>query len=118
MAHMRIGQLRHRVYVQTATLAQNSRGAETVSWVDSVALSALVNSVSGTERQTHEQVIATATHTVTLRLPMPSGLSLTTKSRIKWGSRLFGVAALAETDNAGRWIVASCMELVGKDAVL
>ncbi len=118
MAHMRIGQLRHKVYVQNATLTQNSRGAETVTWVDSVLLSALVASVPGTEKQTNEQVIAVAGHLVTLRLPLPSGVTLTTKSRIKWGSRIFGVAALTESDNAGAWIVASCAELVNKTEVL
>lgn len=119
---MKIAELRHLVYVQTPTTSQSSRGAETVTWSDSPALRARVRTVSGDERNRDEQLMAVAAHEVLLRWPLPSGVTLTTKSRLRWlddsVSRYFGVLAIGEPDNRGRLVVLTCTELVGEDRVL
>lgn len=119
---MKISELRHVVNIQTATVATSARGAETVTWSDSPQVRAKVRTVSGDERNRDEQVIPVAAHEVTLRWPMPAGVTLNTKSRIRWTqdgvTRYFGVSFVGEPDNRRRLVVLTCEELVGVDRVL
>lgn len=121
MGHVKIAELRHVVYVQAPTTARSARGAETITWTDSPALRARVRTMGGDERQRDEQVIPTAAHEVLLRWPLPTGVTLTTKSRLRWlingASRYFAVVAVGEPDNRRRVVVLTCQELVGEDRV-
>lgn len=115
---MKVAELRHVVYLQTPTATTSARGAETVTWADSPRLRAKVRTVSGDERNRDEQLIAVAAHEVTLRWPLPTGTTVTTKSRVKWTqdgvTRYFGVTFVGEPDNRRRLIVLTCQELVGE----
>jgi head-tail adaptor len=115
---MKVAELRHVVYIQTATVTTSARGAESVTWADSPRLRAKVQTVSGDERNRNEQVTAVATHEVTLRWPLPAGTTMTTKSRVKWTqdgiTRYFGVTFVGEPDNRRRVVVLACQELVGE----
>lgn len=81
-----------------------------------------VRTVSGDERRTDEQIIPVSGHEVTLRWPLPTGVTLTTKSRLRWtvegGYRYLGVTAIGEPDNLRRMVVLTCQEMVGEDRVL
>jgi head-tail adaptor len=116
---MKIADLRHAVNIQTATVATSARGAETVTWTDSPTVRAKVRTVSGDERNRDEQVIPVAAHEVTLRWPLPTGVTLNTKSRVKWVhdgvTSYFGVTFVGEPDNRRRIVVLTCEELVGVD---
>ena len=65
-----------------------------------------MRTVSGDERNRSELVVPVASHQVTLRWPLPSGVTLTNKSRIRWTqdsvARYFGVTAIGEPDNHRR----------------
>lgn len=115
---MKIADLRHVVNIQTATVATSARGAETVTWTDSPTVRAKVRTTGGDERQRNEMVTPVAGHEVTLRWPLPSGVTLNTKSRIKWvkdgTTRYFGITAVGEPDNRRRLVVLACEELVGE----
>lgn len=119
---MKIAELRHLVYIQTPTTSRTSRGAEAITWADSPAVRARVRTVSGDERNRDEQTMPVAAHEVLLRWPMPSGVTITTKSRLRWatsdGSRYFGILAIGEPDNRRRLVVLTCQELIGEDRVL
>lgn len=115
---MKIGELRHRVIVQMPVTTQTTRGAETLTWQDSSLLAAEIRTLTGNEREGNDQVIPVALHSVTLRWPMPTGVELTTKCRVKWGDRYFGIVHVGEPDNRMRLVVLSCSELVGDDRVL
>jgi head-tail adaptor len=121
---MRIGRLRHQVYIQTPTVATSDRGAQTVTWTDSPRVAAWVETVSGSERNAEDLLVPTALHEVVIRWPLPTGTEITTKSRIKWlseragSTRYFGIEAIGEPDNRGRYRVLTCRELVGEDRVL
>lgn len=119
---MRIADLRHLVYLETPGTSRNSRGAEEISWTASPALRAKIRTASGDERTRDEQVIPTSGHEVTLRWPLPTGTSITPKSRLKWldngVARYFGIVHVGEPDNRGRVIVLACTELVGETRVL
>jgi len=116
---MKIADLRHVVNIQTATVATSARGAETVTWSDSPTVRAKVRTTGGDERNRNEMVTPVAGHEVTLRWPLPTGTTLTTKSRVKWTqdgvTRYFGVTFVGEPDNLRRVVVLSCEELVGVD---
>lgn len=82
-----------------------------------------IRTMSGDERISNEQVIAIAAHEVTIRWPLPAGVTLTAKSRMRWpqaagGSRYFAITAIGEPDNRGRSRVLTCEELVGQDRTL
>lgn len=115
---MKIGDLRHVIYLQAPTTTQTVRGAEVPSWVDSPALRARVRTVGGDERTTNEQLIAVAQHQVEVRWPLPAGTTVTTKHRVKWTqqgvTRYFGINSIGEPDNRMRMIVLACTELVGE----
>lgn len=115
---MKIGELRHRVVIQMPVTTQNTRGAETLTWQNSPELAADIRTVTGNEREANDQVMPLAVHNVTLRWPMPTGVTLSTKCRVKWGTRCFGIAHVGEPDNRMRLVVLSCNELVGDDKVL
>lgn len=120
---MKISELRHVLYIQEPTTTQNTRGAESITWVDSGPLRGGVRTVSGDERGRNEQVVPVAAHEITLRRPLPTGVDLTLKCRIRWprpnaADRYFGIVAIGEPDNRGRLYVLSCQELVGEDRVL
>lgn len=119
---MIIGQLRHLVYVHTPVATQSSRGAESITWSRSPALRARIRTTGGDERSRDDQVIPVAVHEVVVRWPLPTGVALTTKSRVEWVnggvSRYFGITAISEPDNRGRMVSLSCLELVGEDRVI
>ena len=118
---MKIAELRHLVYIQTPTTARSNRGAETITWTDSAQLRARVRTLSGDERQRQEQIIPVAAHEVVLRWPLPTGTTLTTKSRLRWlvegASRYFAILAVGEPDNRRARITLTCEELVGETRV-
>lgn len=116
---MKVAELRHVVFLQSPTTSQGTRGAEVITWSDSPALRARVRTVSGDERQRNEMLTPVAAHEVLLRWPLPAGVTLTPKSRVKWTqdgvTRYFGITAVGEPDNRRRLVVLACEELVGED---
>lgn len=123
---MRIGRLRHQVNIQTPTATANDRGAEVISWADSAAIAAEIRTVSGNERGTTDVILPLEYHQITIRWPLPSGVSVTTKSRIKWVSvlnsvtttRYFGVTFIGEPDNRLRTVQLNCTEIPEDSGVL
>lgn len=119
---MRINNLRHIIYIQTPTTSLSTRGAETITWADSPLLRGRVRTVSGDERRTNDLVIPVAAHEIEMRWPLPTGTSISTKSRIRWrvegADRYFGITAIGEPDNLRRRIVLTCQELVGESRVI
>jgi head-tail adaptor len=115
---MRIGDLRHLVYLQTPTASRTERGAEQITWTDSPALRAKIRTTSGDERSANDQTVPVAAHEATLRWPLPRGTAISTKSRLKWlddgTARYFSILAILEPDNRGRVIVLTCQELIGE----
>ena len=119
---MKIADLRHIVYLQTPTTARSDRGAETITWTDSPRLRARVRTITGDERQRQEQIIPIEAHEVLLRWPLPTGTTISTKSRLRWviegGSRYFSILFVGEPDNRRKIISLTCQEMVGEDRAI
>ena len=119
LGNVRIGRLRHQVNIQTPTVTVNDRGAEVLTWADSAAIAAEIRTVGGSERGTTDVILPLEYHQITIRWPLPTGVSLTTKSRIKWVSvlnsvtttRYFGITFIGEPDNRLRMLQLNCTEI-------
>lgn len=116
---MRIGRLRHQVNIQTPTATVNDRGAEVLTWADSAAIAAEIRTTGGNERSSTDVILPLEYHQILIRWPLPTGVTLTTKSRIKWVStlnsvtttRYFGITFIGEPDNRMRWLQLNCTEI-------
>ncbi len=105
-----IGKLRHRITIQSPTIARSDRGAEVLTWADTATIYADIRTVGGQEQVIANQLeTATLLHTITIRYQT----GLTSKQRIKWGTRYFAIEAIIERDNRLRMLDLSCRELVG-----
>lgn len=119
LGDVRIGRLRHQIVIQTPTVTTNDRGAEVLAWPDSPAIAAEIRTVGGSERGTTDVILPLEYHQITIRWPLPTGVSLTTKSRIKWVSvlnsvtttRYFGITFIGEPDNRLRMVQLNCTEI-------
>lgn len=105
-----IGKFRHRITIQEATVTRGGRGAEVLSWSDIATVYADIRTVGGQEQVLANQLeVATLLHTITIRYRA----GIVPKMRVKWGSRVFAVEAIVESDNRMRTLNLSCRELVG-----
>lgn len=111
---MRAGTLRHVVIIQAPVVTKNARGAETITWSTMATVRADVHTLTGRELVANDQVTPMAQHMITLRYRT----GITTKHRVRWGDRYFGIVAVLETDNRMRNLTLACTEIVGTDRVL
>jgi SPP1 family predicted phage head-tail adaptor len=108
---MRAGILRHVVTIQIPTVTKNVRGVEVVTWPTALAtVRADVRTLSGRDLVGSDQVTPIAQHQITLRWRA----DITTKHRVKWGNRYFGIDSVLEPDNRLRSLTLMCTELVGE----
>lgn len=111
---MRAGTLRQRVTIQTPSTTRNDRGAEVISWADVATVWAEVRTPDGRERTANEQVVAMATHVVTMRYRA----GLTPTQRLRWGTRVLSLLATPDPDNRRRMLVCQCQEIIGDAEVI
>ena len=111
---MRAGTLRHVVTIQAPAVTKNTRGAEVVTWSTLATVRADVRTLSARELVANDQVTPIAQHLITLRYRT----GITTKHRVLWGTRYFGITSVLETDNRLRSLTLACTEIVGTDRVL
>lgn len=110
-----IGKFRHRVILQTATIARSARGAEEMTWTDTATVYADIRTVGGQEQVLASQLeVATLLHTITIRYRT----GIVPKMRLKWGARVFSIEAVIEQDNRMRTLNLSCREVVGDAEVI
>lgn len=106
-----IGKLRHRVTLQTATVARTARGAEILSFANTATVYADIRTVGGQEQVLSNQLeVATLLHTITIRYRV----GIVPKMRLLWGTRVFSIEAIIERDNRMRTLDLSCREVVGE----
>lgn len=106
---------RHRVAIQDPVVATNARGVDKITAYSTAAtVYAKITSLSGREQQANDQVTPVATHQVEIRYR--SGV--TTKQRLKWGTRYFSIVSVLENDNRLRTLTLQCNEIVGTDRAI
>ncbi len=105
---MRSGQLRHRVNIESrATGSVGTRGQATETWSKVATVMAKIKTLSGRELEYAKQLIATASHEVTIR--HRSGV--TNKHRIVFGSKTFNIDHVNDmAEKPNRWLILTCSE--------
>lgn len=101
-----IGKLRHRVTIQSESTTADGGGGFTLAWTDVTTVWAAVEPLKGAERLRGQQLEAAVTHKITIR----HRSDVTTKQRLKFGTRLFNVRAVINPDERDRWLELLCEE--------
>ncbi len=104
---MRIGPLRHRVALQSATSSLDEYGGAGLSFSTDATVWASVEPISGRELISAQQQHAETTHRIRVRYTT----NVTQESRIVWESRIFEVVSLIDNKEKKRMIELMCKEI-------
>jgi SPP1 family predicted phage head-tail adaptor len=105
---MNAGSLRHRITIQSVTETKDTFGGVTEAWGTHAAVWASIEPLSGRELLQAQQVQADITHRVRMRYVA----GVTTKMRVLYGSREFGIQVAINPEERNREIVLMCKEQV------
>jgi SPP1 family predicted phage head-tail adaptor len=105
---MQAGRLRHRVTVQRATDAIDQYGDQTPTWTSLGTVWASVEPLNGREYFAAAQMQSEVSTRIVIR-PI-SGVTLTPKDRVKFGSRYFDIQSVINRDERNRELQLLCVE--------
>jgi len=101
-----IGDLRHRVSIQSVAQSSDGQGGYTEGWSTDSTVWAKIDPLNGYERMQAQQLASPVTHKVTIRYL--SGL--TTKHRLLSGSRVFAIKEVINLAEENRFLQLRCVE--------
>lgn len=104
---MEAGKLRHLVQLQANTPTQNTLGEPSDSWATIANIYAAIRPMAGQELMLAQQVIAKASHQITVR----NYPGLSAENRIKFGTRIFDINSVNNVDERNREMILLCSEL-------
>src|SRR4051794_26204140 len=90
MMGIRAGDLRHLVQLQSYTSSTGDRGQSVKSWSTYATVPAMIEELGGRQLELARQLVATATHRITLRYQS----SLTVKDRVVFGSSVYNIGSI------------------------
>ena len=103
---MNIGKLRHRIEIQAPAPTRDYLGGREPNWSTTTTVWAAIEPKSAGESVDGKEVASVVKHQLTIRyLP-----ELTTRHRIKWGSRTFAIDSIINQDEANRMMVITATE--------
>ena len=105
---MNPGKLRHRLQIEKKVVARDSYGAETITWTDVDTVWGSVEPISGREYFLAQQVQSEVTHRVTIRYYA----GMNPGWRIKFGTRIFDVLSVINTEERNREMILMTREFV------
>lgn len=105
---MQAGRLRHRVTVQRSTDSIDQYGDQTPTWASLGTVWASVEPLSGREYFAAAQMQSEVSTRIVIR-PI-SGVTLTPKDRVKFGSRYFDIQSVINRDERNRELQLLCVE--------
>jgi|SRR3990172_2575057 len=103
---MRIGELRHRVTLESPTRTADGMGGFTTAWTTVAEVFAAVWPVSATEQIEALQTVMTVTHRIRMRYRSDVASSW----RVKFGDRYFAIVSLINPNEAGKLLDLLCKE--------
>ena len=107
-----IGQMRHRVVVETPTPTSDGDGGYSDSYAAAgpspVWASIEPATAAVSEQQVGNRIETAITHVITMRWHT----GVTTRTRLSFGSRRFFVRGLQKVHEIGEWLVCSCEEFI------
>ncbi len=103
---MKIGALRHSVTIQTPSLTADGDGGQSTTWATLATVFAAIEPVSQVERQSNQTVLSLSTHVIRVRYLA----GVTTKSRVVFGARIFGIDGVENVAERSAELRLSCTE--------
>jgi SPP1 family predicted phage head-tail adaptor len=104
---MNPGKLRHRVTVESNHPGQTVRGVTPVdNWIPDFPKWASIEPLNGSELEYARQIVADATHKVTMRYSD----EITTRNRLTYGSRVFSIDAIQDKEERRIEMTLLCIE--------
>lgn len=103
---MRIGDLCHRIKLQTGTRTSDGAGGSTISWADTATVWASVEPVTGREPYAANQLQGQVSHKIQIRYR--SGV--THGTRVLFGTRVFDVQAVLNDKEGDESLTLYCQE--------
>ena len=103
---MRAGDLRHEIVLETPTETSDGIGTMTTTWSTFKTVRAAVWPLKGAEYLAAMQTTSEITHKIRIRYLA----NVTSKLRIKWGSRYFDIQAPINPDERDIYIDMICRE--------
>lgn len=104
---MKIGDLRHRVTIQTPTETQDANGQPIKTFADTAIRYCAIEPLSGREYERAKAQHSEVSHKITMR-----HFALTPKDKLKFGTRYFNVLSVLDTKEKGLEIVCLAVEIV------
>ncbi len=104
-----VGELRHRLVIQSARAADDGGGGQSDPWSDPVTVATVwgkVEPLTGGERPRAMQIEDRLSHRVVIR----HRPGITPAMRIVFGTRLFNVRAVVNREERGRFLELLCEE--------
>ena len=104
-----IGDLRHRLVLEAPNPADDGQGGQGDPWASPVTLATVwgrVEPLRGRERQHAGQIEARHSHRITIRYRD----DVTTAHRVRLGTRVFNIRAMANREERDRWLMLLCEE--------
>ena len=100
------GAMRHRVKLQSSTLAADAAGGNVQTWADVATIWAAITPLSGQESFTAQQFAAKVSHWVLI--PYRSGV--TAQMRLLYGARAFNIQSVVNVDERNHVLKLLCEE--------
>ncbi len=105
---MRAGKLRHRIAIQSATETLDEYRQATKAWATETTVWGSIEPLTGRELFDAAQV----NPEINLRVRLRYYAALTTKKRLQFGDRNFGIYSIANADEMNREMIVLCTELL------
>jgi SPP1 family predicted phage head-tail adaptor len=105
-----IGALRHLIAIETPTRVYDNEGGYTEAWAELGTEWAAIEPATPArlERMVASTVQAVASHIVTMHYRD----GVTTKARVKFGTRLFAIRGVQNPEERNIWLLLACEEVV------
>jgi SPP1 family predicted phage head-tail adaptor len=105
-APVTIGDLRHRVMIESATRASDGGGGAILSWSLVAEVWAAIWPRTSDETFELDRLAGRATHDVWIRFRS----DIKPEMRIRFGPRVFDVRGVLDAEDRGRWLKCPCVE--------
>ena len=110
---MKIGALRHRIQIQSLSLASDGQGGSTETWATVATVWADVQPVSASERVYGQKLEYQRSHKVIIRYLADLTIGVSNTHRFLFDSRTFQIKGVYKMDEKKFWLKIDAMENQG-----
>lgn len=105
-APVKIGDLRHRVQIESAVRVSDGGGGATITWTVVADVWAAIWTRTSDETYEHDRTAGRATHDIWIR----HRAGVKPEMRIRSGTRVFDILGVIDAEDRGRWLKLPVLE--------